>query len=412
LRKLVDACHAHGLALFLDVVYNHLGPAGNFLPEFGPYFSARHHTAWGAALNFDGEGGEEVRRFLVDNATMWVRDYHVDGLRLDAVHAMVDDSPRHILEEIAEAVHRAGTEAGRETFVIAESELNDPRLVKDRAGGGLGLDAAWADDWHHALHTTLTGERAGYYADFGSLAQLQKALCQAWVYDGAWSPHRGRFRGGAATGLPPHSFVVAAQNHDQVGNRAAGDRLSAFLDEDRLKVAAALLLTTQFTPMLFQGEEWSAGTPFLYFTGHPDRDLGRAVSQGRRREFEAFGWAPDAVPDPQDPGTFESSKLRWEELSEPFHRRMLDWYTQLIAVRRRLPAPRERIDVSVESGGRVSFSRPGVLVRANLANADWSFDLEQGQRVLMVSGAAHPAGPGVHLASWGVAIIETLPALV
>lgn len=367
LRRLVDACHDAGLGVLLDVVYNHLGPAGNFLPEFGPYFSDRHRTAWGPAVNFDGPGNEEVRRFVVDNALMWIRDYHVDGLRLDAVHAIFDDSPVHILEQIAAEVRALSDELGRKALVIAESDLNDPRLITD-----YGLDAAWSDDWHHALHSVLTGESAGYYEDFGTLERLGKALRQAWVYDGEYSRHRRRVRGATPAGLPVQTFVVADQNHDQVGNRATGDRLTRLAGADKAKIAAALLLTSQFTPLLFQGEEWGASSPFLYFTDHPDTDLGRAVSEGRRREFAAFGWKPELIPDPQDAATFERSKLHWDELDRPPHRDILDWYRRLLALRRSLPAPADGADVEVDSERRrLVFKRQSVSVYVNLGQEDW-----------------------------------------
>jgi maltooligosyltrehalose trehalohydrolase len=357
LKRLVDACHAGGLAVVLDVVYNHLGPLGNFLPEFGPYFSDRHRTPWGAAVDFDGQDSQEVRRFFVDNATMWLRDYHVDGLRLDAVNAMFDESPTHILEEVADAVKLTGRELDRSTYVVAESNRNDPAIVRD-----LGLDAVWADDWHHALHAVLTGERSGYYAPFGSLEQLAKALRQAWV--------RGRGR----HDLPPDRFIVAAQNHDQVGNRAAGERLVALVGAEKAKLAAALLLTSPFTPLVFQGEEWAASSPFQYFTDHEDRGLARAVSEGRRSEFQAFGWKPDSVPDPQDPATFERSKLSWDEIDEPRHREMLAWYRRLIAMRRRLPpASLDEVTASAgEESGQIEFGRPGLELRAGMRDGSLS----------------------------------------
>ena len=363
-KEFVDACHAAGLAVVLDVVYNHLGPVGNFLAEFGPYFSDVHHTLWGAAINFDGAGSEEVRRFVIDNALMWIRDYHVDGLRLDAVHAIVDESPVHILEQLA-------TEVDGGAWLIAEAGMNEPRLVRSRADGGYGLDAAWADDWHHAVHTALTGEHNGYYADFDSLAKTAKALRQAWVFDGEWPAHRRRTRGEKPHGLPPQAFVVAAQNHDQVGNRALGERLCALVDVQRARAAAALLLTSPFTPLLFQGEEWAASSPFQYFTDHHDPDLARRVSEGRRGEFASFGWRGD-VPDPQDRATFERSKLRWDEVGEPAHREMLDWYRELIALRRKLPAIAsvgEGVDAAAdEAERRLTFSRPGVRVLVNLGS--------------------------------------------
>ncbi|MEU6742081.1 malto-oligosyltrehalose trehalohydrolase [Streptosporangium sandarakinum] len=371
LKRLVDACHAHGLGVVMDVVYNHLGPSGNYLPEFGPYFTGRHSTNWGDAVNFDGPGSDEVRAFVVDNALMWLRDYHVDGLRLDAVHAIADDSAVHVLERLAEEVEALAAHVRRPLFLIAESDLNDPRFVRGREAGGYGLDAAWADEWHHALHAVLTGERSGYYSDFGPLSLLAKGLRQAWVYDGTWSPHRGRVHGRSPAGLSGHRFVVCAQNHDQVGNRARGERSSALMSEGRLRIAAALLFTAPFVPMLFQGEEWGATTPFQYFTDHEDPELGRAVSEGRRREFAAFGWEPDQVPDPQDPATFERSRLDWSERDKEVQGRLLDWHRELIALRRRVPAladgrpDRVRADCD-EDTGLLVVERGPVLVAVNL----------------------------------------------
>ncbi len=395
-KRFVDACHAARLAVVLDVVYNHLGPVGNFLPAFGPYFSDRHHTFWGSAPNFDGPGSAGVRRFVVDNALMWMRDYHVDGFRLDAVDTIADDSPVHILLQLADEVSAAGAVLGRHAFVIAESEPNEPRLIRSPADGGYGLDAEWADDWHHALHAVLTHERAGYYEDFGSLPQLGKALRQAWVYDGVWSPRRRAVRGASPAGLQPHQFVVAAQNHDQVGNRVAGERIGRLAGECAARAAAALLLTTPFTPLLFQGEEWDASTPFLYFTDHADPELGRAVSEGRKHEFAAFGWKPEAVPDPQDPATFERSRLRWDELDEPRHREMLAWYRDLLALRRRLPPPGDSVGQGVEvhvdeAARRLTFRRPGVAVYVNLGAEEWAVGLQAGERVVLSAPAMQPA---------------------
>ncbi len=370
LKRLVDACHQAGLAALLDVVYNHLGPVGNFLGEFGPYFTERYHTPWGAAVNYDGRGSDEVRRFVVDNALMWVRDYHFDGLRLDAVHAILDQSPTHILEQLAAEVHAVYPAA----VLIAESDANDPRQVRPRDAGGYGLDGVWSDDWHHSFHALVTGERTGYYADFGSVEQLAKAVRQAWVYDGKYSERRGHTRGRSASGVPSQRFVVATQNHDQVGNRAVGDRLAAGLD-----AAAALLLTSQFTPMLFQGQEWAASSPFLYFTDFSDPELANAVREGRRREFAAFGWNPEAVPDPNDPQSFERSKLNWAEIDAPPHRAMLERYRSLLALRRRLPvftAPvGEDVDVQVDESGRIRFRRHGVTV--DVDTRDWSAEVRE-----------------------------------
>ena len=379
LKRLVDAAHAHGIGVVMDVVYNHLGPEGNYLPEFGPYFSSRHTTEWGSdAVNFDGPGSDAVRRFVIDNALMWLRDYHCDGLRLDAVHAIVDQSATHILEALAIEVKALAAHVRRPLFLIAESDLNNPRLVRSIDAGGYGLDAAWADEWHHALHATLTGEAADDDKDFGALALLAKALGQAWVYDGSYSPSRQRAHGRPPTGLSGSQFVVYTQNHDQVGNSALGERSSARLSDGRLRVAAALLLTSPFVPLIFQGEEWGAVTPFQYFTDHQNPDLGRAVSEGRRQELSAVGWDPDHVPDPQDAAVFERSRLNWAQPRKGRHAGLLDWHRRLIALRRQLPAltdPRlDRIQTEFDQEARWLIVRRGpVTVAANLGSGPWAF---------------------------------------
>jgi len=373
LRRLVDACHARGLGVLLDVVYNHVGPVGNYLGEFGPYFSERHTTTWGPAPNFDGPGADGVRSFVVDNARMWLRDYHFDGLRLDAVHALVDDSAVHLLEQLSVSVEALAAELGRPLWLIAESDLNAPRFVEPPGRGGYGLAAAWADEWHHALHAALTGERDGYYADFGPLPLLAKALRQAWVYDGIWSPQRQRTFGRPPSALHGSQFVVSAQNHDQVGNRAAGERLGHLVKPEQLRSAAALLLSAPFVPLLFQGEEWAASTPFPYFTDL-DPELGARVTAGRAQEFAAFGWRPEDIPDPQDPATFASAVLRWDERDEPEHAAMLAWYRELIARRRATPGlaagPLDDVEVDLdEAAGRLVLRRraAGVEVEARLS---------------------------------------------
>ncbi len=393
LKRLVDACHRAGLGVVIDVVYNHLGPAGNYLAEFGPYFSQRHRTNWGPAVNFDGPGSDEVRRFVLDNAATWLRDYHADGLRLDAVHAIVDQSARHVLEQLADEVGALAAHLRRPLFLVAESDLNDPRFVVSRDAGGYGMDATWADEWHHALHGALSGDRSGYYEDFGSLALLAKAMRQAWVYDGIWSRHRGRTHGRPPAGLSGRQFVVFTQNHDQIGNRALGERLGALVSDGRLRVAAALLLTGPFTPLLFQGEEWGASTPFQYFTDHRDPELGAAVSEGRRHEFVSFGWDPDEVPDPQADATFRASKLAWKEAGEPAHAGMLAWYRALVALRRALPQlsdPRlERVESwADEAAGTLVVRRRDVEVVVNLADGERSFEVAESQVLLAASDPA------------------------
>jgi maltooligosyltrehalose trehalohydrolase len=371
LKRLVDACHATGIGVVLDVVYNHLGPAGNYLSEFGPYFTDKYATPWGEAVNLDGPDSDEVRRFFVDNALMWMRDYHVDGLRLDAVHAIVDASAVHLLEQLAIEVADLSAHVGRALHLIAESDLNDPRLIWRREAGGYGLDAQWSDDLHHALHAVLTGERSGYYADFGRLSQIATALRRAYVYAGEHSHFRRRRHGRPPGPVPGWRFLGYLQNHDQVGNRAAGERSSHLMSTERLKIGAALVATAPFVPMFFQGEEWGAATPFLYFTDHKDPELGRAVSHGRRREFASFGWDPEDVPDPQAEETFLRSKLDWAELDEPEHADMLAWHRSLIELRRRRPELGDgRMDlVQVEAdddAGTLVVRRGGVTVSVQL----------------------------------------------
>jgi maltooligosyltrehalose trehalohydrolase len=411
LRRLITSCHEAGIGVVVDVVYNHLGPAGSYLSEFGPYLSDRHRTNWGPAVNFDGPGSTEVRRFVVDNALMWLRDYQVDGLRLDAVHAIVDQSARHILEELADEVDTLAAQVGRPLFLIAESDRNDPRLVRSRDAGGFGMDAVWADEWHHALHAVLSGERSGYYADFGPLATLAKALQQAWVHDGTWSGYRDRVHGRPPTGLVGHQFVVSTQNHDQVGNRAVGDRSSALMGDGRLRVAAALLLTSPFVPMLFQGEEWGATTPFQYFTDHR-KDLGDAVSRGRRAEFTAFGWDPGLIPDPQAHATFAASKLRWEEAGMAGGAELLAWYRRLIDLRRRVPAladPRlSSIVVEADEHSQtLSVRRGPIRILVNLGSEPHRFGADGGGTVLAVSDpAVRVSGDSVVVSPDAVAIVE------
>jgi maltooligosyltrehalose trehalohydrolase len=337
LKRLVDACHARGLAVLLDVVYNHLGPAGNYLAKFGPYFTDRYATPWGPAVHLDGPGSDEVRRFLCDNARAWLEHYHFDGLRVDAVHALHDGSAVHFLEQLAEEVERLQTSLGRRLVLVAESDLNDPRIVRSREAGGYGFDAQWSDDFHHALHSCLTGERSGYYEDFGALADVAKALRDVFVYDGRRSKHRRRRHGRPVGDLPRRRFLGYLQNHDQIGNRARGERSAHLLSAGRLKIAAALVLTSPFVPMLFQGEEWGASSPFPYFCDFDDPELARAVREGRRSEFAAFGWDPAEIPDPLAADTFERAKLAWEERERTPHAELLDWHRRLIRLRRERP---------------------------------------------------------------------------
>ena len=337
LARLVDAAHARGLAVILDVVFNHLGPEGNYLSLYGPYFTDRYATPWGSAVNFDGAGSDNVRRFVVDNALAWITDHHVDGLRLDAVHGIFDAGPVHILQELVARVKAQGAALGRNVLVIAESDLNDPRLVREPARCGYGLDAQWSDDFHHAVHASLTGERSGYYEDFGALRQVGDALVDRFVYTGARSEHRGRRHGAPAGDVPRDRFVVCIQNHDQVGNRATGERLGALVSPARLRLAAALLLLSPFVPLLFMGEEYAEPAPFQYFVSHGDAALVEAVRTGRTQEFASFDWT-GAVPDPQADTTFRRSRLDWSARSREPHAQTLRLYRDLLAFRAAEPA--------------------------------------------------------------------------
>lgn len=374
LQRFVDACHGQGMAVLMDVVYNHLGPAGNYLAKFGPYFTAAHHTPWGDAVNLEDASSHEVRRFFCDNARMWLRDYHCDGLRLDAVHAYTDRSAIHFMEQIGVEVRALEAETGRRYTVIAESDLNDPRIVTPVVAGGHGLDAQWSDDFHHALFAALTGEKGGYYADFGALADLGKAVREAFVYDGRYSKHRDRVHGRPVRGLEGWRFLGYAHTHDQVGNRAKGERLNQLVSLGRAKIAAAMVMTVPFIPMLFEGEEWAASTPFLYFTDHQP-ELGKLISEGRRREFEAFGWDAKDVPDPQAPETWEHSKLRWQERTESGHEEMTEWYRALITLRKEMP---ELMDGDMGA------------VRAQWSEHEHWFTMERGRVTVAFSLAERP----------------------
>ncbi len=333
LKQLVDACHAKGLAVIMDVVYNHLGPEGNYLGDFGPYFSDRYRTPWGLAVNYDGPDSDEVRHYIISNAVYWTSEYHIDALRLDAIHGIFDFSAYHVLQELTESVHAEATRLGRTASVIAESDLNNVRFITPTAQGGYGLDGTWNDDFHHALHCLVTGERRGYYMDFGSLEDLATALRDGYVIAGKRSRYRRCRHGNASKGRPPSQFVVFAQNHDQTGNRAIGDRLS-ILAPEALKVVAATVLLSPNIPLLFMGEEYGETAPFQYFIDHGDQDLVEAVRKGRRAEFAHFGWKPEDIPDPQDPATFERSRIHPGQQSDPHRAAMLRWTRSLTRLRR------------------------------------------------------------------------------
>lgn len=332
--RFVDACHMRGLGVVLDVVYNHLGPSGNYLPEFGPYLGTAG-TGWGASVNLDGPDSDEVRLFILENALRWFAEFHVDALRLDAVHALVDHRAVHILAALSRATARLAQVVGRPLSLIAESDLNDPRMVTARTDNGLGMTAQWDDDIHHAIHTLVSGERQGYYHDFGSYECLSKVLRGAFFHDGTYSSFRKRHHGRPVPAdIPTTSFLAYTCDHDQIGNRAVGDRPSQYLDGGRLAIKAALVLLSPFTPMLFMGEEWAAQTPFQYFTSHPEPELGAATARGRKAEFAAHGWNSDDIPDPQDPNTFANSTLDWSEVDNPDQARVRAFYRALIALRK------------------------------------------------------------------------------
>jgi len=330
LRRLVDACHAVGLAVVLDVVYNHLGHEGNYLRDFGPYFTPKYKTPWGEAVNYDDAGSDFVRRYVIDNALYWIREYHIDTLRLDAIHAIYDFSAKHILQEMKEAVAEAGRVLGRPAYLVAESDLNDPKIIRAPEQGGYGIDAQWSDDFHHCLHTLLTGEREGYYLDFGRLDQMEQAIREGFVMAGVYSPYRDRIHGSRSDGHPPSKFVVFAQNHDQIGNRLTGDRLATTISFEAQKLAAAAVLLAPNLPLLFMGEEYGETVPFQYFTHYQDPVLGEAVRRGRSEEF---GWREE-VPDPQSEVTFQRSKLDLTRRFQEPHSRLFAFYQQLIALRK------------------------------------------------------------------------------
>ncbi|MEO6943053.1 MAG: malto-oligosyltrehalose trehalohydrolase [Terrimesophilobacter sp.] len=338
-QRFVSACHCAGIGVIQDVVYNHLGPSGNCLPEFGPYLRSDNANAWGSSINLDGPGSDGVREYILDNAMMWLRDYHVDGLRLDAVDALVDSRAITLLEELAATVAELSRRLGRPLGLIAESDLNDPRPITSREAGGYGFDAQWSDDFHHALHVALTGETSGYYADFTDGQALAKTISSGFFHDGTYSSFRDRHHGRPLNTLtiPASRLVVFSQNHDQVGNRAVGDRLAATLDDGQLAIAAVLTLLGPNTPMLFMGEEWAASTPWQFFTSHPERKLGDATGPGRIAEFARMGWDETVVPNPQDPATFARSILRWDERLYGRHSHILDFYRRVIALRRERP---------------------------------------------------------------------------
>jgi maltooligosyltrehalose trehalohydrolase len=412
LKRFVDAAHVHNLAVLLDVVYNHFGPVGNYSGKYGPYIIESHKTPWGGAVNLEEEWSHEVRRFFIDNALMWMRDYHIDGLRLDAVHALVDRSAVHFLEQLSAEVEALGTELNRPLVLIAESDLNDPRVVTPRNEGGLGMDAQWSDDFHHALFSVLLNDTPdGYYSDFGKLAHLAKSIEDSFVFDGQYSSYRNRTHGRDATDIPQHRFLGYIQNHDQIGNRAIGDRLSDTVGLDKAKIAAALVLLGPFVPMIFQGEEWAASTPFQYFADHEDPEMARLVSEGRKREFAAFGWPPESIPNPEARETFEHSRLDWSEVDQGDHAVMLSWYRALIQLRAQAPTAAAAPEVHVsfdEDQNWITVEGGRYTTCCNLGDAAHQFPVPEGREVVLSSTSIEPtAVKMVNVPSNGVVVLAT-----
>ena len=395
------------------MVYNHLGPSGNYLPMFGPYLTEGKSNTWGDSVNLDGPLSDTVREYIVDNVRMWFRDYHVDGLRLDAVHALHDERAVHILEEIAAAADECAEELGKPLFLIAESDLNNPRLITPRGLNGYGLAGQWSDDFHHAAHTNLTGENSGYYEDFDSLGALAKVLQEGFFHNGTFSSFRERHHGRPLDKdvVNARQLVTAIQNHDQIGNRAAGDRLSAALGYEQLALGAVLSLASPFTPMLFMGEEFGASTPWQFFTSHPEPELGKATAEGRLKEFERMGWDPDTVPNPQDPQTFANSKLDWSEAQEGDHARLLEVYRSLLALRRENPDLMDpdlrKVSVAYDEVGRWLVLRRGsTAVALNFADSAREVPVPfGGADVLLQTVPVEVYGDSMQLPAYGAAIL-------
>jgi maltooligosyltrehalose trehalohydrolase len=407
LQRLVESCHQRGMAVILDVVHNHLGPEGNHLAEYGPYFTDRYKTPWGAALNFDGPDSDPVRRFFIDSALFYMDACHIDGFRLDAIHAIVDTSAQPFLRELTAAIHQHAQATGRRGLVIGESDLNDPRVLLGPELGGMGMDAQWADDFHHAVHALITGEQSGYFQDFGALDQLARAYTNGYVYTGQWSAYRRRRHGSAPVWCPGSQFVVFTQNHDQVGNRAAGERLSASLTPQRQALAACLQMLAPYVPLIFMGQEFGETAPFQYFTSFENPELAEAVREGRRAEFGEFGWEPQGIADPQDEETFARSRLNWDLIDRQPHASLWALYRTLIRLRRTIPALRALDRARTQA---VAYEREQILMvrrttddSAVIALFDLrpegkaqSFDAPLGKgrwRIILDTSARDPARP-------------------
>lgn len=404
-KKLVDACHKKGLSLILDVVYNHLGPEGNYLRDFGPYFTDKYKTPWGSAVDFEGFYRDGVRDFFVRNMLSWFENYHVDGLRLDAIHGIYDRSEKHILQELSEEALEFSAKRGRSFYLIAESDLNESKVIRIRELGGYGIDAQWCDDFHHILHVLLTGEQDGYYMDFHSLRDLKKSMTQGYIYSGQYSQYRDAPHGDLTSGLPAYQFVVCSQNHDQVGNRMGGERLSELVCFQRLKLAASIVLTSPYIPLLFMGEEYGEAAPFMYFVDHSDPGLIRATAEGRKKEFASF-ITRKTFYEPHAPETFAASKLRWEKRAREKHGTLLEFYKALIRLRKELPClawlDNEHLEITVSSGDNIAYwyrwhreSRIFCIASFNKEEVKFSPDIEPGRwKKLLDSSLTRWMGPG------------------
>ncbi len=413
LKRLVDACHSKGLAVVMDVVYNHFGPVGNYTNKFGPYLTEDYKTPWGAAVNFSKGGSDEVRRYFCDNAIMFLRDYHMDGLRLDAVHEFIDRRSVHFMEQLSAEVEQLSATLGRKLILIAESDLNDPKIVRPREAGGYGMDSQWSDDFHHALFTLLYDKEPGrgYYDDFGSMEQLVKALKSAFVYTGEYSKYRKYSHGRPVSNLSAHHFLGFSQNHDQVGNRALGERLEHLVGIDGAKVALGLVLTAPFLPMIFMGEEFASSSPFLYFADHEDEEMRRLVSEGRKNDFKLFFGEAD-VPDPEAVETFEKSKLNWNEVHKGHHQEMLDWTKALVRLRRATLALNDGDfgHLSVEGSEEtksLTMQRGTVRVLMNLGKKNVSYKTKEDEQLCLCSRQdVHLGGDAVVLPPVTIAILQ------
>ncbi|MBD3383602.1 malto-oligosyltrehalose trehalohydrolase, partial [candidate division KSB1 bacterium] len=401
LKTLVNACHQKGIVVLLDVVYNHLGPEGNYLADFAPYFTDKYKTPWGNAINFDDAYNQGVRNYFIENALYWARHYHIDGLRLDAVHAIYDFSATPFLQQLAVAAKTLD----RPFWLIAESDLNDSKLIRPPQQGGYYLEAQWSDDFHHAVHALLTGERAGYYQDFGTVHHLAETLQQGFYYSWKYSAYRKRYHGNDASDLPGHQFVVCIQNHDQVGNRMNGERLSALLSFESLKTAAGVLMLSPFVPLIFMGEEYAEESPFLYFVSHTDPQLVEAVRQGRKNEFVHFKWNQEP-PDPQSRDSFERSKLDWTKRSKNHHQTMVEFYKRLVDLRKNIRPIRNLdmhaqsvhwSDAVMEQKRWLNGEEIVALYNFNDKQVNYRVAFEQSMTKLIDSSEEHWSGPGTLL---------------